>query len=129
MTPLAIHTALRNALAAAFPTMPIAWPNEDFTPPEEAAWIRATIKYGQDFPGSFSGDDKEVGVYIVQVFTPNNSGAGDCLDLAGQVKAAFAWKSFSGVECQVAPLADPKEDAGGGPWFQCNVNVSWWAWV
>lgn len=140
MTPLQVHTALRNALAAAFPAMPTAWPNEAFEPAKDAVddsgnavpWMRPTFKPGLSFTGELGleGVDKRVGAYLIQVFTPDNCGAGDCLDLAGQVETAFRRKSIGGVECDPAPYSgDAKEDAGGGPWFQCNVTVPWWAWI
>lgn len=129
MTPLQIHTALRNALAAAFPTTPTAWPNEPFDPTGKATWMRPAFRPGESFPGEFSGDDKRTGSYKIQVFTPEGSGAGAALNIAGQIEAAFRWKSFGGVECMAPYSSDPQEDAGGGPWFMCVVTIPWWAWA
>jgi hypothetical protein len=139
MTPNEVRAALDGHLKTSCSTTPIAWVNLPFDPPKDAVdgsgnpvpWLRATFKPGQAVPDEMGeqGQGHRSGVYILQVFGPEGEGPGAVLDLSGQLEALFRRKTLSGVECGEPYSTDPKEDAGGGPWFQCNVIVPWWAWV
>lgn len=46
MATFSAYNAVRNHLAANWTATPICWPNEDFTPPDQGAWVAVEMEGG-----------------------------------------------------------------------------------
>lgn len=134
MTPQEIQSALELALATALPTTPTAWPNVAFDPATDAVdgdgnkvlWIRPTNKPAVSSTASFQ-EDKDVGVFIVQVFGPDGTGLGDVNAAAAMIESTFRRKELSGVVCDVPYINDVGPDGSG--WYQMNIIIPWSAYT
>jgi hypothetical protein len=102
-------SAIETALAAAWTTTPIAYPNVPFTPPTTGNWLRVDVIWGNGQSWTKDGTNSVVGVLQLAMYGPNDVGDGD-LDVAAQAVRAI----FNRVR-----LASPNQDvffgAASGP--------------
>jgi hypothetical protein len=69
-----IEAALNTRLATLSPSMPIAWPNIHYTPVENTAFIRPTLLPISTDLNTFSGSEKHIGIYQIDIFVPLEKG-------------------------------------------------------
>lgn len=120
------HNELRQRFETQWASeTPVAWPNVEFKPPEEDAWVRFTIVNADARQASF-GDatnfHRHPGMVMVQVFTPVNRGDKEALQLADQVANIFRnwYSSGSRIRFQITPTVKPV--GVDRNWFQVNVS-------
>ena len=73
--------------------------NAEFTKPDEALWVRFTIKHGESVQLSF-GSTKRFrfpGVAIAQVFMPQQKGDAEAVIMADKIATAFRSVTAAGV--------------------------------
>lgn len=87
------HNAIRDRFDTEWAgTTPIAWPNAEFSPPDDADWVRFVLDDAAARQASF-GDDtnfyRHTGLVTVMIFTTLNKGDKAALELADQVLGIF----------------------------------------
>ena len=123
--------ALRGFTDAQMTTR-VSWPNVNFTRPANASWVRYTnlpASSSQATLGPFGGRTYRTrGLVIVQVFTPDNSGAPENNALCEDVISIFRGVTADGVRYSgpqgEAPRVRSVGNDGSG-WFQQNVECPW----
>lgn len=120
------HNEIRGRLKTVWgSTTPIAWPNDDFTPPNPPTnWIRLTINDGESHQlglGALPAVTRYYGNIIVQIFTLQDKGDAPALILADSVKAVFHNWCGVAVSCRQAKIKTVGNDGNG--WYQINVNI------
>lgn len=121
---LDIQSRFDTQFAAAKPGVPIAYENIEFTPPDNAYWVRLYILNGdanQISLGAAKSLHRFVGVIVVQVFGPANEGEAGVRDVADAVANIFRAVDFgSGITCR-----SPTYTRVGvqGAYFQGNVSA------
>lgn len=90
-----IRATIEGAIAEAFPSIPTAWQNVPFTPPN-SLWIRPTIGYGGEAPVAMRRDSL-VGALVVEVFAPLEKGSAAVLNIIGVIKATFYRKRVGNI--------------------------------
>lgn len=104
----------------------ISWPDVQFTPPSNAAWLKVSILFGDSFPtticGNGSGLNKNVGSIQLQVYVPKGRGTGAQLDtLAGTMRGIFSRFSGSGLLCGAS--RDANDPVTPGAWLTKTITT------
>lgn len=107
---------------------PIAWPNREFTPPEDAPWLRVNILPGTSFRLTIGGDTnitRHPGILSVQIFDRYGKGDFTIRSLADDLSALFRdFVTDGGADEQIRFQSPSLYDAGvDGGWYQMNCNI------
>ena len=114
---------------------PVAYPNKDFDPPENGIWARIVIQAADSSRIELGGQvahRRTVGLLVVQLFAPVNSGDGDVLELAETAAAIFRDQRVTldgGTgdmlfrEPTVRPVGSNAQDNDDATYYQVNVNI------
>jgi len=115
--------ALENHFKEYWKDTPIAWENIAFEKPNDSAWVRLNILNGSSNYRAINGLKRHLGLIVVQVFVPRNTGTSKAREYADTVSQIFDSKKFSDVVCDVASI----ETIGTGDvWHQINVTIPYW---
>lgn len=119
------HDQLRARFNSQFSSLPIAWPNVSFTPPEpKSAWVRFNVIDGeqkQTSIGNTTNNHRNVGLVVIQIFTPDNEGDSLALTTADTIAAIFRNWCGTTVHCRASSVKVIGPDGLG--WFQVNVTT------
>jgi hypothetical protein len=102
---------------------PVAWENVAFDTPNSAAWVRFQVLNGSSGYRAINGLKRHLGLIIVQVFVPKDTGTSKAREYADTVSQIFDSKKFSDVVCDVASVQTIGTD---DIWHQVNVTVPYW---
>jgi len=112
--------AIRAAIAGlGYPT---AYDNASYKPEADKSWVRCTILDGETSQASVE-TRRTIGLVIVQVFVPVNSGDAGARAMAKAVVDLVSNSSISGVRFKL-PSVQPVGSNGG--FWQMNVNCPIW---
>lgn len=129
------YNALSDAINSRFKTqvadvVPITaqYDNFPFTPPNDSAWARFKINFGQRTQISSGGDGSNlfrvIGVAVASIFVPIESGSNAALVIADVVDSAFRATSTADVVYRTPSV----ESIGvSGKWWQFNVNIPFYS--
>jgi hypothetical protein len=108
------------------PTVQHTFGDVDFTPPENAAWVRLYVLPGTPFQVSMGKYRRfrRPGVVMVQIFVPAGRGDGLARELADSVAAIFQGRTVNGVIFRVTGLNRVGVD---GAWVQWNAATPYQA--
>lgn len=100
--------------------------NTNFNQPANSKWIRTKIIWGKGVQGSLGSLPREFqpGTFVVQIFTPKNTGSGDAHLISDLVAAGLRFGQLKGdgvvVDFQAPEKTDvPERD----DFFQSNVWI------
>lgn len=119
------------AWAAAFPssTPLIAWPDIEFTIPENKTWLRFNCQEngGQQVAMGDPGNNRfrRFGIVTVQVFQPRGSGSKDARTKASAARNIFTGAQTTGGVTFIDVSARQIGDDGHG-YYQINVLAPFW---
>ena len=105
MAPLSIAKIpylLDGRLAQALPLVDIAWQGKKFAVPPCKIWIRPTCKAGGlvDLEKGEYGYSRRVGVYIIDVYAPNNLDPADAWGVAELLEKEFRRVCIGGIQTE-----------------------------
>lgn len=105
-------------------TTTVSYPNEAFTEPTNEAWVRLSVLGGsaQQIDLGDSATFRNLGVIVIQVFVPTDSGVVEAMGHADTAAAIFRRASFSGITCR-APAVRRVGVDDSGTWYQVNVEI------
>jgi hypothetical protein len=113
-------------------SLPVAWPNITFTPPQPPeAWVRFTVvdvKGQQIEMGSANNTHRVYGSLILQVFWPADEGDGDALALGDALGELYRQQIFNFPDTPFSGhvrMRDPnvREIGRDGAFWQVNVTI------
>lgn len=115
--------AIENRFKDRWVDTDIAWENIAFDMPNNDEWVRLNILNGSSGYRAINGLKRHLGIIIVQVFVPKDTGTSKAREYADMVSQIFDSKKFSDVVCDVASI----ETVGADDTFhQVNVTVPYW---
>ncbi len=104
--------------------VPVAYANRQFSPPDNAEWVRLNIIEGNSTLAGIGGAGANLyrnsGLVAAQIFVPVAVGDGLAYEIADDIAAIFRGKLVSGVRFRTPATVPAGPD---GPWYQRNVNV------
>jgi len=117
------RAAIEGRLASNWTTTDIAYVNVPFAPDNAAPWVRLNILNGESGPRNVNDGKRHLGVIVLQIFVPQNTGTATARTYADSLATIFEDAQFSGILCGVASI----ETIGNtGTWYQINVTVGYW---
>lgn len=127
MTYVAQHNAIRTRFNTQWgATTPIAWPNVNFTQPENSAWVKFDIHDIDAAQASFGDPSnnihRHIGHAVVMIFTPKGAGDNLARQLSDTATGIFrGWSDVaSGVLFRVAPFVRDVPNSED-KWMHLNV--------
>lgn len=126
-----IWLALRARIASLVlnPILPIAWPNESFTPPA-TGYLRVSHIPNVNRRLFHKGTDphERLGLLQVDVFARQNQNAAVAVEIAGQIAAHFPADlrlPYGGIRCQVTKAPDIAQAMRDGTFWMVPVTISY----
>jgi hypothetical protein len=125
----AVFTAIRTFLEANWSATPLAWPNEHFDPPKQAAWVAVEVEGDLlnqieiGAPGQNAW--REEGALLLHVFVPVGTGS-----LVARQHAKALANLFRGVTTGFVVFGNASIGVGGpgdedGLWWELPVSIGW----
>ena len=123
------NTAIRTLFNAGWAgATPVAYPNEPFTPPEDAAYAVLSINADDAFQHEIGGPNltfRHPGLIFIMIFSPPDEGNNAALVLADTAATIFRRKSSTIVDGRILYRAPSIETIGitDEGWYQVNVII------
>lgn len=104
---------------------PVAYPNVDFTPPDDEPWVRLDIVWGEASPATMGATRRNTlpGVIFINVFHAPGEARGAAHALIDAARDIFNRVEFSGVRCDVPSGPEPVR-GGDKQWDQVVTRVA-----
>ena len=129
----AIEGRIATELAIA-PAYPVSYQNVPYTPPNNAPWLQASIRFGDNayatlLPTNSAGFNRHNGTLVVNIFTPIGVGTAANFTIAERVKDLFDRAKFSGIIFD--PISGPSQvtPAAPEPYYQTQLTATFEAYL
>lgn len=131
-----IRAALEERLAvvSGFPSAANrAYENVRFVPTDGTTWARIATNFSRTRPAvrGPSPSERWDGLFLVDVFAPENAGPGAAFDLAYAIKAAYTVDDVltkNGVNVRI-DYAELGQGISTSPWYLVPVTVAWYTYL
>ncbi len=120
-----VRQAIEAWFEAGYSETPVAWPSQDFTPPDASDWVRFNLAWSpaiEDTVGE-DGTNDVPGFVEVQLFAPAGRGAGPLMERANRIRALFDHAEIEGGVVRFGAAAGAQRARGGSGWAQVNVRI------
>ncbi|AEP08889.1 phage tail terminator-like protein [Micavibrio aeruginosavorus] len=105
---------------------PIAWPDVSFTPPNNATWVRFSMKNNDGYQASMgspgSNRFRRVGMVYIDIFQPAGQGSIDARKKADIAHDIFLANTLPGITFSNINARDIGKDATGA--YQWKVSAA-----
>jgi len=129
----AIEGRIATQMAIA-PAYPVSYQNVPFTPPNNAPWLQAFIRFGDNayatlLPTGSAGFNRHNGVLTVNIFTPIGVGTAANFTIAERIKDLFNRVTVSGIIFD--PVSGPAQvtPAAPQPYYQTQLTATFEAYL
>jgi hypothetical protein len=129
----AIEGRIATQMAIA-PAYPVSYQNVPFTPPNNAPWLQAFIRFGDNayatlLPTGSAGFNRHNGVLTVNIFTPIGVGTAANFTIAERIKNLFDRVTVSGIIFD--PVSGPAQvtPAAPQPYYQTQLTATFEAYL
>jgi hypothetical protein len=129
----AIEGRIATQMAIA-PAYPVSYQNVPFTPPNNAPWLQAFIRFGDNayatlLPTGNAGFNRHNGVLTVNIFTPVGAGTAANFTIAERIKNLFDRVTVSGIIFD--PVSGPAQvtPAAPQPYYQTQLTATFEAYL
>jgi hypothetical protein len=131
-----IRATIESRIAAEMaklPTYPVSYENVPFTPPNNASWLQAFIRFGDNNYATIlspsTGFNRQNGVVTVNVFTSIGAGTAANLTIAERIKDLFDRQVVSNIHFDAA--SGPAQIVSPEPaaYFQTQLTITFEAYL
>jgi hypothetical protein len=132
-----VRAAIEGRIAthmAIAPAYPVSYQNVPFTPPNNAPWLQAFIRFGDNayatlLPTGSAGFNRHNGVLTVNIFTPIGVGTVANFTIAERIKNLFDRVTVSGIIFD--PVSGPAQvtPAAPQPYYQTHLTATFEAYL
>ena len=131
-----VRAAIEGRIAtqmALSPAYPVSYQNVPFTPPNNAPWVQAFIRFGDNNYATLlaptAGFNRQTGTLVLNVFTPQGQGAASNFTIAERLKDLFDRQIVSGIIFDAASGPAQVTPAAPEPYYQTQLTVTFEAYV
>lgn len=131
-----VRAAIEERIAAELaksPTYPVSFPGVPFTPPNNAPWLQVVVRFGDNdyatIAAPSSGMNRQSGVLVVNVFTPQGQGSAANYTIAERVKDLFDRQNLSGIIFDAPSGPAPITPASPEPYMQTQLTITFSAYL
>lgn len=114
---------------AAAPVYPVSYQNVPFTPPNNAPWLQAFIRFGDNAYATLTSFNRHNGTLVVNIFTPIGNGAAANFDIAERIKDLFDRAKFAGIIFDPASGPAQVTPAAPQPYYQTQLTATFEAYL
>lgn len=130
---LNIRRALEQKLATVTDLPTVAWENTSFQPDMGTPYVRPTIIWGGERKAAVGVDGQILsrGLFLIDLFYPSGVGSAGQDAMASAIKEAFypGLLLTEGGQRIHIQYSEREPSLIEDPWIQCQVTVSWYAYV
>lgn len=131
-----VRAAIESRIAAEMaksPTYPVSYQNVSFTPPNNAPWLQAFIRFGDNAYATLleptPGFNRQNGTLVINVFTPQGQGTALNFTIAERLKDLFDRQTISGIIFDAASGPSQVTPAAPEPYYQTQLTITFEAYV
>ena len=131
-----VRAAIEGRIAAEMalaPVYPVSYQNVPFSPPNNAPWVQAFIRFGDNNYATLlaptTGFNRQTGTLVLNVFTPQGQGAASNFTIAERLKDLFDRQIVSGIIFDAASGPAQVTPAAPEPYYQTQLTVTFEAYV
>jgi hypothetical protein len=127
-----VRAAIEGRIAtqmAISPAYPVSYQNVPFTPPNNAPWLQAFIRFGDNAYATLRSFNRQNGTLVVNVFTPVGAGAAANFTIAERVKDLFDRAKFSSIIFDPASGPAQVTPAAPEPYYQTQLTATFEAYL
>lgn len=131
-----VRAAIESRIAAEMaksPTYPVSYQNVSFTPPNNAPWLQAFIRFGDNAYATLleptPGFNRQNGVLTINVFTPIGAGTSANFAIAERIKDLFDRRTVSQIIFDAASGPAQVTPAAPEAYYQTQLTVTFQAYV
>ena len=127
-----VRAAIEERIAtemAISPVYPVSYGNVPFTPPNNAPWLQASIRFGDNAYATLTDFNRQNGVLVINVFTPIGVGAAANYTIAERAKDLFDRQTVSGIIFDAASGPTQVPAAAPAPYFQTQLTITFSAYL
>ena len=122
--------AIEARFAAAFTVLPVAYENQKFAPPANAAWVALTILPGEGRQVTIGGAgarQRYAGVIQVDVYVPEETGTATARGHADTIETVYRQVQFSAGASGTITTATPFIVSRGieDGWYRLVVSIAY----
>lgn len=131
-----VRAAIEGRIAtqmAVNPAYPVSYQNVPFTPPNNAPWVQAFIRFGDNAYATLlpptPGYNRQNGVLTINIFTPIGVGAAANFTIAERLKDLFDRVQLSGIIFDAA--SGPAQVTPPAPeaYYQTQITITFEAYL
>lgn len=115
------------------PAYPVAYQNVPFTPPNNAPWVQALIRFGDNNYATLlapsTGFNRQTGTLVINIFTPQGQGAATNFTIAERLKDLFDRVKLSSIIFDAASGPAQVTPAAPEPYFQTQLTITFEAYL
>lgn len=116
------------------PVYPVSYQNVPFAPPNNAPWVQAFIRFGDNnyatlLPTGGEGYNLQTGTVIINVFTPQGQGTAANFTIAERLKDLFDRVRLQGIIFDAASGPAQVSPASPEPYYQTQVTITFSAYL
>ena len=124
-----IQAVLHSHLNTMAGKPPIAWENSNFEPTTGTLWARATLLSGASTQATLGtdGEDSNVGVFQVDVFSPIDEGHSEAVTMADTIADHFKRGTYLTYNSRTIRVRSVSRGAAGrdNNWYQIPVEINY----
>ena len=128
----AVEGRIATQMAIA-PIYPVSYQNVPFSPPNNAPWVQAFIRFGDNSYATLlpptPGFNRQNGTLIVNVFTPQGLGAAANFTIAERLKDLFDRQTVSGIIFDAASGPAQVAPSTPEPYYQTQLTITFEAYL
>jgi hypothetical protein len=127
-----VRSAIEGRIAtelAKSPAYPVAYGNTPFTPPNNAPWVQAQLRFGDNSYATLKSFNRQNGTLVLNVFTPIGNGAAANYTIAERLKDLFDRATVSGIIFDAASGPAVVTPASPEPYFQTQLTITFEAYL
>jgi hypothetical protein len=116
------------------PAYPVSYQNVPFTPPNNAPWVQAFIRFGDNnyatlLPTGGEGYNLQTGTLVLNVFTPQGNGTAANFTLAERLKDLFDRVRLNSIIFDAASGPAQVTPAAPEAYYQTQVTITFEAYL
>jgi hypothetical protein len=131
-----VRAAIEGRIAAELaksPAYPVSYQNVPFTPPNNAPWLQASMRFGDNAYATLlaptTGFNRQNGVLTVDVFTPKGAGTAANFTIAERVKDLFDRQTVAGIIFDAASGPAQVTPPAPAAYYQTQLTITFEAYL
>lgn len=128
----AIRASIEQRIAAEMakePSYPVSYQNVPFAPPNNAPWVQAIVRFGDNNYATLNSFNRQTGTLALNVFTAQGNGLAVNFTIAERLKRLFDRLTLDGIIFDAASGPAQVVPAAPEAYYQTQTTITFEAYV